>query len=303
MLASDAENPTEDDDQSPVDLPSLLFSWERATAAVLGACGAFFGGLAVFTTSNQAGSAVLLLISAAFLLIGIQGTPLTKLTSGTNTLELDKRRIGQRLFRKARKEKDPEVAQAYEEAASLVLQGIQHAPRTLGDSARDYEHRVRQAFHRIGATVQPASEPDSPIDFVATKGESRTAVMVKYRRHVIGIREIEPASNEVTRTGLPLMIVTNAPLSSKVQEFNSTWGDRHPRAEVVTWRNGSSDQQLLRVFVRTAVMITCPVMPPIFTVLGVRSASARRPPIRRRGSAWERQWGGRSARSPPGATR
>jgi hypothetical protein len=249
-MAPNAEDSTDDDDRTQVDLPSPLFTWERATAAVLGACGAVFGCLAVFITSNQAGSAVLLLISAAFLLIGIQGTPLTKLTSGSNTLELDKRRIGQQLFQKARKEKDPEVAQAYEEAASLVLQGVQHAPMTLTDVARGYEHRVLQAFHRIGVEVQPASE--LAIDFVATKGGSRTAIMVKYRRHVIGIKEIEAASDEVTRTGLPLMIVTNAPLSSKVQEFNSTWGDRHPRAEVVTWRNEASDQQLLRVFTRTA---------------------------------------------------
>lgn len=251
-MAPEAEKPTEDDDQTPTDLPSLLFSWERITAAALGACGTFFGGLAVFTTSNQAGSAVLLLISAAFLLIGIQGTPLTRLTSGSNTLELDKRRIGQRLFQKARKEEDPEVAQAYQEAASLVLQGTRHPPRTLADAAHDYEHRVQHAFHRTAVQIQPASELDSPIDFIATKGDRRTAVIVKYRRHVIGIKEIEDTSDEVTRTGLPLMIVTNAPLSSKVQEFNSTWGDRHPRAEVVTWRTEASDQQLLRVFIRTA---------------------------------------------------
>jgi hypothetical protein len=252
-MAQGAEDPMDDDESTAAGLPSLLFSWERVTAATLGAGGAFFGGLAVFTTSNQAGSAVLLLISAAFLLIGIQGTPLTKLTSGSNTLELEKRRISQRLFRRARREKDPEVAQAYEEAASLVVQGSHRRPETLAEAARDYEHRVRQAFYRISAAeAQPASELDSPVDFVATKGDSRTAVIVKYRRHVIGIKEIEAASGEVTRSGLPLMVVTNAPLSSKVQEFNSTWGDRHPRAEVVTWRNEASDQLLLRVFTRTA---------------------------------------------------
>lgn len=133
-----------------------------------------------------------------------------------------------------------------------MVQGTPPASKTLAEAARQYEQRVMHAFHRIGAVAQPASELDSPIDFVATKDEARTAVIVKYRRHIIGIKEIEAASNAVTRSGLPLMIVTNAPLSSKVQEFNSTWGDRLPRAEVVTWRNETSDPQLLRVYTRTA---------------------------------------------------
>jgi len=111
--------------------------------------------------------------------------------------------------------------------------------------------RPRPPCSRPEPEAQPASELDSPVDFVATKGDSRTAVIVKYRRHVIGIKEIEAASGEVTRSGLPPMVVTNAPLPSRVQEFNSTWGDRHPRAEVVTWRNEASDQLLLRVFTRT----------------------------------------------------
>jgi hypothetical protein len=74
---------------------------------------------------------------------------------------------------------------------------------------------------------------------------------VKYRRHILGMADVDKALGVMTRAGLPILLVTNAPLSSKVQEFNATWGDRHPRAEVVTWRNEADDQVLHRALVRT----------------------------------------------------
>src|SRR6516162_7951910 len=50
------------------------------------------GGYAVFEKSNQAGTAMLLILAAIFLLIGVQGTPLIKFGSSSGSVELERRR-------------------------------------------------------------------------------------------------------------------------------------------------------------------------------------------------------------------
>lgn len=242
----------EDRESSASAETSLLFIWERLIAALLGAGGVFFGGLAVFTTSNQAGSAVLLLVSAAFLLIGIQGTPLTKLTSGSNTVQLEKRRIVRRLKIAAREADDSKTSKVYEDAASIVQSPAWSASGSIAVSGRKFEHRIHEAFQRIGVNALPMSRSDSSADFIVGDNETRVAVVVKYRRHVLGMRDVDESLGMVTRTGLPLLIVTNAPLSSKVQEFNSTWGDRRPRVEIITWHSEASDELLRRAWIRTS---------------------------------------------------
>src|SRR2546423_8221089 len=51
-----------------------LRKWERAVAMLIGTVLAGLAIWALFTSSNQAGTAALLLVAAAFLLIGVQGT-------------------------------------------------------------------------------------------------------------------------------------------------------------------------------------------------------------------------------------
>ncbi len=54
----------------------LLTPRERQVAVSIGAIAGAAGGYAVFASSNQAGTVVLLLISLIFLLVGVEGTPL-----------------------------------------------------------------------------------------------------------------------------------------------------------------------------------------------------------------------------------
>ena len=60
------------------DPPEPLVKWERICALAIGAICGGAGGYAAFEKSNQAGTAMLLILAAIFLLIGIQGTPLIK---------------------------------------------------------------------------------------------------------------------------------------------------------------------------------------------------------------------------------
>jgi hypothetical protein len=57
---------------------ALMTRLERQCAVGIGLAAGIAGGLAVFTTSNQVGTAFLLLISLVFLLTGVEGTPLLR---------------------------------------------------------------------------------------------------------------------------------------------------------------------------------------------------------------------------------
>jgi hypothetical protein len=73
------------------------------------------GGYAVYERSNQAGSVMLLVVAAVFLLIGIQGTPLIKFGSNSGSLELERRR---------RRKIEKSIEQANEESSAEKIEGI-----------------------------------------------------------------------------------------------------------------------------------------------------------------------------------
>ena len=64
-----------DDSQPPV---RLMTRRERQVAFAIGILAGGSGGYAVFESSNQAGTVVLLLISLLFLAMGVEGTPLLR---------------------------------------------------------------------------------------------------------------------------------------------------------------------------------------------------------------------------------
>ncbi|PPJ04114.1 hypothetical protein C5E51_26310 [Nocardia nova] len=79
------------------------------------------GVFAVFDSSNQAGTAALFVAAAAFLLMGVQGTPLAKFGSGDQAVVFrERRRIQKQLLEKAAAEKTVEGAEAYVNAAEIA---------------------------------------------------------------------------------------------------------------------------------------------------------------------------------------
>ncbi|HEX7994722.1 MAG TPA: hypothetical protein VF506_12425, partial [Streptosporangiaceae bacterium] len=57
---------------------AMMTRLERQGAIGIGVAAGIAGGIAVFTTSNQAGTAFLLLISLVFLVMGVEGTALVR---------------------------------------------------------------------------------------------------------------------------------------------------------------------------------------------------------------------------------
>jgi putative peptidoglycan lipid II flippase len=73
--------------------PGLLTPRERQSAIAIGVIAGGAGGYAVFASSNQAGTVLLLLISLVFLLVGVEGTPLLWHVVTPGTHQAGKRRL------------------------------------------------------------------------------------------------------------------------------------------------------------------------------------------------------------------
>jgi hypothetical protein len=121
---------------------------ERAGALCVGGGALITGAVGVFVSDNQAGTAGLFVIAFAFLVIGIQGTPLIKFSSGDQSLELARRQLAQKLTDKADSTPSADAANAYADAAAIV-EGSRQAPM-FGD-ARGYERDVFANFSTSGS--------------------------------------------------------------------------------------------------------------------------------------------------------
>ena len=231
-----------------------LSRWERLCAAALGILAGGGGGWAVFSTDNQAGSAVMVIIGAAFLLMALQGTPLIRLGTAENSVELDRRRLRvEKAIEQARQEDSPEVAAGIVEAASIIEPAL----------FRSRQYRSELYASRVAVALQAASvivsrrEPDLGPDFYAETSTRMAAIEVKYReRGSLRMQDIRQAER-FTRDGiLGVLVVTNTPLSPEVERYNADENNR--LVEAVTW-NGEKDSGLLaRALMRVMAAATHP---------------------------------------------
>ena len=119
---------------------------ERQGALGIGVAAGLAGGFAVFASSNQAGTAVLLLISLVFLLIGVEGTSLLRIGGGLGAGLAERWRAAGRTPRQAGG-RDPGAAPAAVAAAGtgLAAAGSEPAPVTGADPV-GYEEPMMAAF-------------------------------------------------------------------------------------------------------------------------------------------------------------
>jgi hypothetical protein len=237
--------------REPEDLPEPMRPWERLVVVLLGVTAGGIGCYAVFNSSNQAGTAVLLVIGAAFVLIGIQGTPLIRFGTGANNVELERRRRRvEREAQQAREEGDPDLARDIVETASILDPGIVPAPEVLGAI---YKDQVRHALLRAGARVRDRSHIGTGVDMIAETSKGAVAVVVRYRRRSpLTLQYVNQAiSNWKPEGTAGLLVITNAPLSGAVRELNATVEHR-PAVEIITWNDEQDDGILIQALERLA---------------------------------------------------
>jgi hypothetical protein len=249
MSKGDEPAPEPSDDDMIADEMQL---WERWVALVLGVLLAGPGVWAVFASSNQAGSAVLLLIGAALLLIGVQGTPLIKIGGSTANLELERRRRRtQKAIEQADTEPNPDVAHGMIEAAAIMEPNL---VLSTGTQARLYLDRLAAALKTIfeDEDVERETPPDR-YDFVISTLMGRTVIEAKYKP-VGSFRawDVWAVARRFRGKVDKLVVATNAPLTEETRSINAAGICNGVPVEVVTWNDTAHNDLLHRAILRGA---------------------------------------------------
>jgi len=230
--------------------------YERVIAVALGLGAGGAGGVAVFVTSNQAGAASLVIVGATLLLIGIQGTRLLKFGGGGTTIEMARAQLAVRLLDRARTEEDAEVAEGIAQAAEMVSPVVPAG----GVHVSRYEDELARALEAVGVTVhrEQTLGVGRPVDFVVeTSGGSHAVVETKPRRYgTLTMRDVSDVIEQLGALGrgnigdAGLLVVTNAPLSGEVQEFNAERTPSQRPVEVISWNDDRDNAHLGRALAR-----------------------------------------------------
>lgn len=232
---------------------------ERVSAGAVGGVASIAGLVALFVTDNQIGTGAVLVIAVAFLLIAVQGTPLTRFGSGDHAFNLERRRLGSKLRDQAKDEHDDEAREALLVAAATV-----DPPVGYWDPAAPirYESAVQEALTRVlgqDKTLEIARPArDMGVDYlVRISARARVGVETVFTRRALTPSRFMDVQGYAAFSGTPVLLVTNAPLSSQVQNLNAKSASRQlddtfPPVEAVTWSGPADDNALHRAFLRLA---------------------------------------------------
>jgi hypothetical protein len=248
-------------DQSPSDGPGQdptggpdgdgepLSSLERVFSGVLGTAASGIGAWAVFATQNQAGSAVLVLIGAAFLLMAVQGTALLRFGAGENAMELQRRRRRvRRVIEIAQTEADAGVSAGIAEAASLIEPQLMESPSFRGFL---YETKIRLALVSIGGIPSKEDLDVTGIDFTVllqsqSAGRSRLEavdVIIRSGSRRFSSADLDRITGRLSHPPhVGVVIVTNGSLAPEVVKFNRRSADT--RIAVVSWNSETDTPRL-----------------------------------------------------------
>ncbi|WP_405149391.1 hypothetical protein OG308_05710 [Nocardia salmonicida] len=240
------------------DEPGSLTTGERIGATLLGLASGGAGGVAVFVSDNQVGTGALLILAAAFLLMGTQGTALARFGMGENAVEFRTRqRIGLRLLQEAEVVDDPREVDALTRAAAIAAPP---GPRIVGE-LEAYARRFGDALARVGATsVRSSGQDGLPVEFRSWFEGKQILITLKYtNRQEFNAGRISHAVDDVLtplnpqRSEPGLLLVVNAAsedsVAKGVELIRSHWD--HP-AEVVVWASSHDDQKLREAMGRLA---------------------------------------------------
>lgn len=209
---------------------------ERASCIIVGVIAGGAGGYVAFERSNQLGSAVLLVIGALFLVIGIQGTRLMRFTSGSNGVELEqKKRIIVDAIEKAQDEGNSEKASGIAEGAAIAAPSL-----GINQLGVQYELQVSAAIVGMGYLVTHIAI-DAGFDLSITDdSDGRVNADVRRYSKPVPRQALEALIQRASIRRLPVVLITYTELSRSAQDAvrNSE------NLEVVRWR-GEDDNAVL----------------------------------------------------------
>ncbi|MFF0471497.1 hypothetical protein ACFYPX_29175 [Micromonospora zamorensis] len=251
--------PAEDSNGADDPIPSLddladpLDRWARLLAVVLGIGAGAAGCVAVFLTENQAGTAVLLLVGAVLLLLGLQGTPLRSFGGGEYRFELARlRRRAAEVVSQAAREESADVAAAVADAISAIDPGIRF-PDWLG---MVYLDQARETIRALFPDARDLSgQRDGGADMHVRLPEGLVNVQVIYRKHgKLGSGSVTAAVAKMrtSRHDGGYLIVTNVAPTADAHMRVATLLGGSGRVEVVTWLDDRDTEELKAALQRCA---------------------------------------------------
>jgi hypothetical protein len=215
----------------------------------------------MFITKNEAGLAIAILLAGALILLGLQGTPLTKRGFKDYQVEIMAReeareKVAEQALKRA--DENPAEAQGMLEGYQVADPGAQSSPAVSMASSAIYEQRVLATLRALandpslGMTVTGSSLRDDGPDAWLTAGATSIAVNVKYIR--VGTRsetrgywsrELDRIAEQVAGLHVDgLLVVSNAYPPSEVPDTVITRLSDAVPIHFVRW-GGSADERTL----------------------------------------------------------
>lgn len=231
--------------------PEPLVRWERLCALAIGSISGGAGAYTVFERSNQAGSVMLLVLAAVFLLIGIQGTPLIKFGSTTASLELERRREAkaevQHAYEEATEENDDARAQGIVEGVSLIAPEL--VPASLL-TYKEFEDSIATIIRKMGYEVRrPVLQKPILADLAISKDNYTVYAEIKRYIRPIPVTTVSEVVGTSAKLDAPVLLIATTQLTTAAKVFIE-----NTDVTFVQWRNeednGALNATLSRLFIR-----------------------------------------------------
>lgn len=232
---------------------------ERISATTLGLAAAGGGGVAVFVSDNQVGTGALLILAAALLLMGVQGTALSRFGMGENAVEFrTRRKIRAQLIEEAEAGEDPREVEAFARAAAIA------APTSASvaqSEALIYESQVGEALSRTGATsVRVSASSDHLLDYRSFYDGKQVDVVIKYTSPLRPptpswlLKTVEKVlfSLRPRQTESSLLVVVNVASDRALLEARERVAQMNFPVEIVRWASERDDDDLRAALARLA---------------------------------------------------
>ncbi|WP_371592727.1 hypothetical protein [Streptomyces virginiae] len=229
--------------------PAPLALWSRIVSGMLGflLCGA--GSAAVFMTENQAGSVALILAGALFIILTIGGNPLHSMGFGDTQMRFAVQRRRQQVLESV-SHAPPEEARRTLEVLQTIDPGVVEDAGFRYQSARAFEGLIKQRFMQLFPDCTIATEaPYGHVDFIVARPVHRflsvdALFLEQVSPHGISRASIVKRVRNFADSVVPLIIVSNVPMSHGAQRDLESAQASGTHARFVQWRDERDDRDL-----------------------------------------------------------
>lgn len=227
-----------------------MHRWERALALTFGVGVATAGAVSTFTDTNQAGSAALVVVGAALVLVGVQGTRLVKLGGSSASAEFERRMAEQKVIEAITSEPDPDVAKGIAEGVVLVDPALAPA----ASMALGYETMALAALRSLDVVtdIEQQGRGDARSDIVAQTTGGPILIELKLGTGSLSADSLRQLAAHVqsSRAAAGGLLLTNMPLTDDAKALNEHLSAASPPVEALTWTGPWDNDRLTRAILR-----------------------------------------------------